>query len=557
MLLGASLLFAALVDLIRVPKVTAYLLVGMLVGPHGFQWVPSHTLHGLLPFAEMAMGLVLFNLGSHFPISQLSRLGRLLPLSLGEQGATFAIVTIGLWATTGSIAMAALLGALALATAPATTVLVLKEVQSRGQVTNLANGLVVLNNLTCIVVFETLLLIVLGSSGTAGIGAAFVQLAAEFLGAILLGFVAGILVSYFSGLLSSKRWLVLLVAIAAGLLGICEFLGCPYMLAFLTMGAVVASFSEEADDLSSEIDNLTTLLCVVFFVYHGSELDVRSFANAGTIGLTYIVCRIAGKYLGIYSSAKLAQEPEEVRQWLGPTLLAQAGAAITLCTIAVHQDEQLGRDLQNIILGSVVFFEIAGPFCIRLGVLQAGEMPLSQAIYHVGHTPLEQARELWSRVSSAFGSGLWTRPSMDESQIADLMRRSQSISENATFESVIDHIEHSHDDIFPVVNASGVPVGVIYYGAINDVLYDPHSVELIRASDIMEPIRKRLLKSEPASNAIDYLSHSNDDCVLVTDDVEPFAFLGVVRRSDVTAMLIQERKSSQPQSPIAKYPFSK
>lgn len=539
-LLGASLLFAALIKLIRVPKVTAYLLVGMFAGPHGLSLVSAESLHFLQPFAHMAMALVLFNLGSHFPISKLTHLGRLFPLSIGEQLATFFIVSVGLWMATGSIAIALLLGALALATAPATTVLVLNEVQSRGPVTQLTNGLVVLNNLTCILLFETLLLIVTSSQdGAGGPWSAGLQLVLRFCGSAVFGLIAGIAVSYFSGLLVAKRWLVLLFAVAAILLGVCDHLDYPYMLAFLMMGAVVASFSNEAKELGTAIDHPTTLLCVVFFVYHGSELDVQSFINAGLIGVAYIGCRIVGKYFGVYSAARITEEPTDVRNWLGLTLLAQAGAAIALCAIAVRHAPELGRELQTIILGSVVFFEIVGPLCIRFAVIQAGEVPISQAIYHVGHTPLEQARELCSRLINAFGDGVFQGRSVDQLAVVDLMRRSQSITEGSLFDQVVDHIEHSHDDIFPVVNSSGVPVGIIRYSDINDVLYDPHSV------DLMQPLETSLKQSDAAASVIDFLRHSNDDCVLVTDDVALFVFLGVVRRSDVTTLLIQERKTSQ------------
>lgn len=547
-LLGASLLFAALIDRIRVPKVTAYLLVGMFAGSHGLGLVPDETMHSLEPFADMAMALVLFNLGSLFPISQLGRLSRLLPLSIGEQVATILIVSVGLWMATGNVVMAVLLGTLALATAPATTVLVLKEVQARGPVTELANGLVVLNNLTCILLFETLILFFLRGNNEQSALVSAMGLAGNFIGALLLGFAAGLVVSYFSGLLASKKWLIMLVGAAAALLGLCEHFHFPYMLAFLTMGAVVASFSVEAKKLAAEIDNLTTLLCVVFFVFHGSELDLRLFVNAGLMGIAYIACRVVGKYVGIFAAAKVTNETEDVRRWLGLTLLAQAGAAIALCTIAVKHDAQLGRQLQTIILGSVVFFEIVGPLCIRFGVLQAGELPLSQAIYHVGHTPLEQAKELWSRLCSAFGGEMLRGRPMCQLLVSDIMRRGQSISEDAPFENIVDHIEHSHDDIFPVVNASGVPVGVIRYANINNVLYDPDAVNLIRASDIMQSLDKCLAKSDQAAEAIHYLGESNDDCVLVTDDAEPFPFLGVVRRSDVTTLLIQERKSTQQSS---------
>ena len=153
-------------DWVRVPKVTAYLLVGLAVGHHGLNLVSPEAMHHLEPFANMAMALVLFNLGAQFPLSKLSRLRRLSPLLAGEQLATFIVVTAGVYLFSSNVAMAVLLGTLALATAPATTVLVLKEIQSRGPVTELANGLVVLNNLVCILLFESLLLILISDEQT-------------------------------------------------------------------------------------------------------------------------------------------------------------------------------------------------------------------------------------------------------------------------------------------------------------------------------------------------------------------------------------------------------
>ena len=170
----------------------------------------------------------------------------------------------------------------------------------------------------------------------------------------------------------------MLIAAATVLLGLCEYFHVPYMLAFLMMGAVVASFSSEAKQLVADADSVTALLCVIFFVFHGGELDLRLFVTAGLIGSVYIVCRVIGKYIGIFGASKVVREPEGVRRWLGVTLWAQAGAAIALCNIAVDHEPVLGKQLQTIILGSVVFFEIIGPLCIRYGVLQAGEIRSSK-----------------------------------------------------------------------------------------------------------------------------------------------------------------------------------
>ena len=175
---------------------------------------------------------------------------------------------------------------------------------------------------------------------------------------------------------------------------------------FFDAGRRSCFFFRRGKQLTADADNVTALLCVIFFVFHGSELDLRQFVHAGLIGSVYILCRVIGKYLGVFSASKVVGEAEDVRRWLGLALLAQAGAAIALCTIAVQHDPVLGKQLQTIILGSVVFFEIAGPLSIRYSVLQAGEIPIEQAIYHLGHTPLEQAKELWVSRDEC----VWRRP---------------------------------------------------------------------------------------------------------------------------------------------------
>ncbi len=128
------------------------------------------------------------------------------------------------------------------------------------------------------------------------------------------------------------------------------------MLTFLAMGFTVANSLDEEDvpKLEKELNPLTGFLCVLFFIIHGAELEPYKFINAGLIGGSYIVLRLLGKYIGIFVPAKIRGEEAEVSQWLGTTLFAQAGAAIALSTIAVSRDEELGKHLQTIILGSVV-----------------------------------------------------------------------------------------------------------------------------------------------------------------------------------------------------------
>ncbi|MGE3805741.1 MAG: cation:proton antiporter, partial [Gemmataceae bacterium] len=303
LLLASALLGGQLAQMIRLPRVTAYLFVGLLLGPQTLNAITARDLVYLDPVGKLAMALVLFNVGCHFTLVVLRRLMRRgLQLSGGELGLTLTLVTGGLLLLGQPWQLALLLGAIALATAPATTILVFKENHSEGPVTELATFLVVINNLMSVVVFEVLLL------GIHFMGGALAQpfhielwhLVRDLIGSIGLGLVAGLVVSYGCGLLAKPRWFVLLVAVATLLLGAAEALHVPYLLTFLAMGITVANLSDQEKEISAELDHFTGLLCVVFFVIHGAELNWRLLFEAGDQGLlllapAYLVLRSLGK----------------------------------------------------------------------------------------------------------------------------------------------------------------------------------------------------------------------------------------------------------------------
>ncbi|MBN2477502.1 MAG: cation:proton antiporter [Pirellulales bacterium] len=551
MLMTAALLAGVVGQLFRLPKVTSYLLMGVLLGPSLLDCVPRQHFEQIEPLTKLAIALVLFNLGCHFPLARARRiLRRVLRLSLGELGATFLLVAIGLLLLGAGWETALLLGALGLATAPATTILVLKETESEGSVTEYTNALVALNNLASIVAFELLFLAILLLHGELRDSplAQLAYLARDLAGSIVLGAAAGLTVSYCYGLVAEARRLVLLVGAITLALGLCLAFDVPYLLTFLAMGATVANSSYQTRHVLAELDRLTGLLCVVFFVTHGVDLDVHKLYLAGAAGVGYLAFRAAGKYLGIRLAAQTQHEEPEIRNWLGLTLMSQAGAAIALSSIAVQRTAKLSgtlpqicEDVQTVILGTVVVFEIAGPLLIRQAVLCSGEVPLAQAVHHPGVGPVEQLRAVWNRVLIAFGLDPWGGRSEGELTIRQLMRKNvRSVPQSATFDDVVACIEHSRDNTFPVVDQTGDLIGVIRYRELSHALFDRKLGPLVRATDVTTPARQVLYPDEPISRASQIFARSKDDCIPVIAAEEPHQFLGVVRRRDVLRLLIRE-----------------
>ncbi len=546
LLLAFSLVAGLLADLIHLPKVTAYLTVGIILGPSFLDIIPKEHSHAFDPMLKLAMALVLFNLGCQFSLSRVRIIAkRGLGLAAGELLFTFGIVTGGLIVYGYSVEGSVLLGTLALATAPATTVLVLKEFRSEGTVTDKTGFLVAVNNFASIVAFEFAFLIILLFRG-GGESSPFDQLGlltGSIVGSIILGAIAGLLVSFGCGLISKGRWLVLLVAATTFCLGLCETLHLPYMLTFLVMGVTVANTSEFNKRIVEELDHLTGLLCVLFFAVHGAELDLHAFITTGAIGVIYIACRVVGKWLGIYSAAKIMKQPEEVKHWLGSCLLAQAGAAIALSTIAARRDPELGGQIQTIILGTVVFFEIVGPLAIRYSLLQSGEIPLAEAISHTNKTLLGQFRDLVDRLRIGMRSVPLTTPP-DDLTIEILVRKERGIEESASFDEVIEHIEHSHDNTYPVIDESGTVVGTISYPQLSNAMFDKSVNQLIRAEDLAVPTNILLHPDDTVAQALDVFDNVGDDCLPVVERTSPHLFVGILRRTDLMHLLIKQQKSS-------------
>ncbi|MBI2480087.1 MAG: cation:proton antiporter [Planctomycetia bacterium] len=548
LLLGVCLAAGVFADVLHLPKVTAYLLVGLLVGPSALDLIPEGHVELFEPVLKLAMAFVLFNLGCEFTFTKVRRVAaHCLALSAGEIGVTCGLVTIGLWLFGCSGSMAMLLGCLAVATAPATTILVLKEFRSEGPITESTGFLVAMNNFACIVMFELAFLAIKLLEGKLHVPLDHQLgiLLQNIAGSMALGAAGGLIISYGCGLLSMKRWLVLLVAATTFLLGVCETFDIPYMLTFLVMGVTVANTSDMKGKIVDELDHLSGLLAVLFFAAHGTELDVNAFVEVGKIGAIYIACRIAGKWLGVYGAARATRQSTEVRHWLGSCLFSQAGAAIALATIAVHRDPVLGKPVQDVILGSVVVFEIIGPLFIRQSLLRTGEVPLAQAIRHTSSTPFEQARSVTDRFRTAVTKSTPATSTASNIKVSDLLRKSKGLNQSADFEAIVAYIEHSHDNTYPVVDDRRQVVGVIRYPLLSNVMFDNSVTHLVRAEDLATETDALLFPDEPATQAFELFQAETDDCIPVVTREEPHELLGVVRRSDVMHALITRHRKSK------------
>jgi Kef-type K+ transport system membrane component KefB len=541
----AGLAAVILAERLGVPRVTLYIVVGLLIGPSLLNWIPHEHLEEFDPVLKLALAMVLLEIGSRFTFASFRQIiPAAVPLSIGELAVTLSLVTLGVWAVSKDWEFAILLGGLALATAPATTIVVLRDYDAEGPVTALTYALVALNNLAAIVAFEILFVLVSlfsgpeGAESISGGGARLGWLATDLIGSLAAGILAGFLATVLMARLSGQYRTLAVLSIVTVVLGICESLSIPYLLTFLAMGVTLANTSASTQDLFRNLEPIAALLYVVFFVASGAETDIRSLWAVGGVGAVYIATRCAGKYLGVWVSARLTGEPQAVRRWLGMTLIAQAGAAIGLVQVATDRDPDLGGRLQTIIVGTVVFFEVLGPILTRTAVIHAGEIPLAQLFHPDRMGWLEACRAVVSQVRQAFGGEPWTRRTRESLTVSDLMRKNvQTLSPSDDFLKVLDLIEHSRHLVYPVVEESGKLLGMIRYGEIRSALFHPELAMLVRAEDLSRPIHSTLTPDQSIEEALSLVRDTSDEAIPVVAGRDDLTLVGMIERRDVARFI--------------------
>ena len=395
----AGLLLSRLAKKVQLPAVTAYLVAGVLIGPFvlGKIGIPGigitgEQIEGFGLISDLALGFIAFSMGSEFRIAQLKKIGKQATF-IGVFQALFTTVIvdaalIGLHLIIPdkfSIDAAIVLGAVATATAPAATLMVVKQYKAKGPVTDILLPVVALDDAVGLVVFA----ISFGIARSLGTGAVNVtsvilEPVLEVILSLALGLVVGLLFTlcekYFHS--RSKRmavsvtFVMMTVAISSMSFEIGSVhVGFSSLLACMMLGTVFCNICEVSEELMERADRWTTPVLILFFVISGAELELSVFADIMVvlIGAVYIVSRSLGKYFGAGISARLSKCNPNVVKYLGITLLPQAGVALGMAIKAIELGPE-GAIVRNITLFAVLVYEIVGPFLTKVALTKAGDI---------------------------------------------------------------------------------------------------------------------------------------------------------------------------------------
>lgn len=380
LILMSALIAGHAAQLIRVPEVTGYLLVGLVIGPAGFDLISHDNLSTLGFLSEVALGLILFNIGSIFEAARFRALGAgVIRVTLCEAPLAFALVTIGLLLVGSPWPVALLLGVIAMETAPATTLMVINEYDASGPLSERLMALIALNNILVLLAFGVVSA-VLSLGGVAGepwwasgYRAAY-GLVWTTVGSIALGIVLGLVIDAWAARAKEAgEAMILVIGIVLVAVGAARALDLSPLLSTLALGATVANASTHGDRLVHVLGRIDPPLYAAFFVLAGAELSPRDVLMLGTGGVVYAVGRVVGKVAGTRIGLRGQPVPSLVRTHLGLCMISSSSLAVGL-TIQVRSEfPDFAPAVTGIVLAAVVVFEIIGPLLTRRALFATGE----------------------------------------------------------------------------------------------------------------------------------------------------------------------------------------
>ena len=417
----AGLLMTRAFKPLKLPSVTAYLIAGVLIGPycmgqlgiHGLGFDSMEAVEALGLVADVALGFIAFSIGSEFRLSELKKTGKQATV-IGIIQALVATLLVDLALLVVhlimpdklSLSQLLTLGAIATATAPAATLMVVRQYKAKGPLTKLLLPIVALDDAVGLIVFA----VSFGIAKSLIVGAVdvisiVVNPLLEIICSLGLGAILGWVLTQFEKMFNSntnRLNMTIAFVFVTVALSMMKFevglvhIGFSPLLVCMMLGTIFCNICPLSEDLMGAADKWTSPLFALFFVISGAELELGVFGDWAivVIGMVYIIFRSVGKYSGTFISSKMTHCAPQICKYLGITLLPQAGVALGMCAIAAADLPGEGAMIRNITLFAVLIYELVGPLLTKMALTAAGEIqPMSDEVKMRRQTKLDMAQK--------------------------------------------------------------------------------------------------------------------------------------------------------------------
>ncbi len=373
----SGLVCGRLVKHLNMPNVTGYLIAGLILGPCVLNVIPENVVNSFSVASDMALGFIAFSIGSEFKISYFKKVGAApFVIACLESFGAVAVVIVACVLLGFPAPLSILLGAIAAATAPAQTIMVIKQYNARGPMTSMLMSVVALDDATALIAFGFAATIVKSMEESRGLSVlAILEPVYEVLISFVLGIVLAIVMMIFlRHFKKSSNRICVTVGIIFITIWLSGRLNGSALLSCMALGAALVNWSNEIDHVMEVSNSFTPPLLMFFFTMSGAGFNLDALKSIGLLGVVYVIMRVIGKMLGAYLGGKLTHQEEKVCRYLGPTLMPQAGVALGLILVAESIVPQYGPQIRTVILCSTFIYSILGPSVAKWALIKAGEI---------------------------------------------------------------------------------------------------------------------------------------------------------------------------------------
>lgn len=510
LLLGLALFGGAvggrLFQKLRIPQVVGYIMIGILLGQSGLKIIDPSIINALRPFNYFALGLIGFMVGGELSREIFSKYGKqFMYILLCEGIMPFLLVMlfigiVGSFLFKGAMfvwGLALLLGAIASATDPASTTLVLKEYKTRGALTTTILGIVALDDGLALFLFaiaSSIAGIFVGHGG-GGVFNAVMQPFYEIAGAIVTGAIAGLILSRMLRKYAEKqRILAFCIGTVLLVTGFSLAVNISMLLSVMTLGIIVVNITpQKSKEAFKLVEGFTPPIYVLFFVLVGAKLKFSHMTGPILfLVFTYLLCSITGKMIGARMGAFLSKAPDRVKNYLPFSLFSQAGVAIGLSILAAqHFPGHIGNSIVVIVTATTFLTQILGPPFTKFAVMKAGET----------------------------GLNITEEDIIQESKAKDLMDAAPPIIyDHMQLGEILRIFSQNNNLYYPVVNKSHILCGIITVEGIKQTFMEMDLSSLILAHDLMEPVIAKVSADVQISEVKDILDRYNLEYLPVVDN---------------------------------------
>lgn len=378
-ILLVGFIVAKILGLFKFPEVTGYLIAGILIGPSVLGIIPEEAVKSFDIISEVALAFIAFSIGAELKFQDLRKVGKaIFIITLLEALVAFFLVTVVMLLLKESLAFSLAIGSIACATAPAATLMVIKQYKAEGPLVRTLIPVVALDDGVCIIAFGVASTLAqnLIKGGAFSLFNMVGKPVLQIFAALAIGIVAGVIMVKAMNFMKNQGQIqVSFIGVIFLLAAISLRFDLSSLLTMMAFGTTICNLSTNEAKVFNAIEVITPAIFLCFFVLSGADLDLASLTKVGVLGAAYVVARVIGKALGAGIGAKIGNLPGKVQQNLGFCLIPQAGVAIGLSLIAKRIiPAPHGDAIRDIILSATVIYELVGPLLTKMALFRAGEI---------------------------------------------------------------------------------------------------------------------------------------------------------------------------------------